>query len=170
MIALFFPWLHWPWEHLPHVKQAQPWSLAQRRPGRVLLPGRGALSTGGSAARPVSRSRDALCRPETRGRRCRCAEPRALAHAVSLCISTFQFLLVRKDHCFGRKQQLYKRLKIWTLTNLFYSWVFELLTFKWLNFYKVRYLMAFIHSVFLKDMRITHVQTLTETEKLLFNI
>lgn len=35
-----------------------------------------------------------------------------------------------------------------TLTNLFYSWVFELLTFKWLNFYKVRCWTAFIQCLF----------------------
>lgn len=82
---------------------------------------------------------------------------RPLAHTVSLCISTFQFLLVRKDHCFGRRNFFFSCSKtaalqeikdLNTMTKLFCSWVFELLTFKWLNFYKVRFLTAFIHSVF----------------------
>lgn len=76
---------------------------------------------------------------------------------VSLCVSRFQLLLVRKDHCFGRRNFFFSCSKtaavqeikdLTTLTNLFYSWVFELLTFKWLNFYKVRCWTAFIQCLF----------------------
>ena len=85
------------------------------------------------------------------------------------CEFMHQFLLVRKDHCFGRRNFFFyscsktaavQEIKdLNTMTKLFCSWVFELLTFKWLNFYKVRYLTAFIHSVFLKDTRTTRIQT-----------
>ena len=93
---------------VPSVKKAQP-SLAHRRPGHA-VPARtlgrrprAVPQRGPGAPQPASRSVSGCAgcalRPETPGRHRPCAGPPSRTH----CEFMHQFILVRKDHCFGRR-------------------------------------------------------------------
>lgn len=136
MIALVFPWLHWPWEHLrPRVSKPSRRCWHSGGLDTLFLSGRSLLSTGGIPRRGPRAAAHELHRPgcalQTWASRAAPSRYPALPSRtrVSLCVSRFQLLLVRKDHCFGRrnlfflvqKQQLYKRLKTWTLWQTFFT-------------------------------------------------
>lgn len=155
---------------IPRVKKAQP-SLAQWRPGhavplwtRAAVRGRNsaARARGGSAREPLRRRmRASAWASHTLWVY---ASPRSSSFWWEKTTALEEGIFFFSCSKTAAVQEI-KDLN--TMTKLFCSWVFELLTFKWLNFYKVRFLTAFIHSVFLKDMRTARVQTLTETEEMI---